>query len=280
MAAGFHATRCIEMLLNIPPLAIKDLIALCNVPERIRGMVAQELSQSVLVLPTGYVVEHAWIRLLKKLQANAMHEICLTVWSNVNAVPNPAEFRRHVAGNLKALKLHSRQPDRVRTETALNAYDYKSLKEAIRATRFKGVQRDVVISEYRNAYVDIRNMETRGELFATYDRLWDVHDTKVPGNLTKFHGLVLKAIQYDTPTVNAISHLMSAEKMDVEFALMDMIKENVVQSNDMHIFTLSPPHTCLEGYQAATQRTNRTKRARLHKSSGMISKKARQKIRK
>lgn len=281
MSINSYVQKCTTELLMHRSMPVKDLIGKCGVPHEFCGLVAHTLLHSDKVVTTGNILEHIWKKMSVLLIKDATHEICINTWSEKNNVPERDGFRRYVLLNLTSLGLHSRQKYTVRVSTPLNAYDIETLRESIRIRGFSGVSREVVISEYNNAYIDIRKMEAAGEIFTTYDRLWFVNDVKLFDNLTKFHSLVVKALKYDMHTIQEITHLLKAEQMDVEFALVDLCKERIVQSQDggMFIFTVIPGHTYLMDCQAAEPCSNYKVRSHKHKTLSGTLRRARQKTR-
>jgi len=244
MTSDAHADQCIAALkARAPPCTAVQLMRQCDVPSGLWDEVAGRLSASPMVHVTGLSLEHVWVQLSRALAADAVHEVIIDDWAQTRNVPHGDGFRAYVMHRLTPLKLHSRKAGSVRTQTPLNAYDAQSLLLTLRTAGLRGVAREVAVSEYNTAYVDMHRMEDAGDVFATCDRVWYVRDVTPPCGLTKFHGLVSRALQYDQVTVHQIMVLMRAEHTEVEFALIDLCNAKLARSVGDALFVFRPPLT-------------------------------------
>jgi hypothetical protein len=156
-------------------MSIQSILSQAFVAPDRQSHVVHLILQSDFVSPTpNGTILHVWSKHAEELVDNAKDETRVFEWAVDAGTPAPLLFVSHVMDHVNELGLHTRVYGVVREQTALNVYNRDDLVACIKHAAEVGVDRDNIMAEYENAYLDFHELVKAKTLFATNDRAWHV----------------------------------------------------------------------------------------------------------
>jgi hypothetical protein len=149
------------------------LLDAMRVPVALRRAVLLDLcAQPIVLIVKSTQLIHAWPAAATALSVAANDELDVGAWAAAAAVPDISGFARYVRTNRAGHRLHMRTNTTARRSTELNAYCASTLLRALKDRDCGGADRETVVAEYEQAYIDLAAMMTDGRVCGSSRRIW------------------------------------------------------------------------------------------------------------